>query len=118
MNHALLLTCDNKSIGVIRNPYERVVTEYFYSFNYIGFDKWLTDHAPKSQVELYKDCDYIVNFNDWQQELKEFKLHPKDTSILDDVKIIEDWRRWYTIKSKTYVAVLFKDDIMTYGYSF
>ena len=41
-----------------------------------------------------------------------------DTSILDDVKIITDWQRWYTIKSKNYVAVLYKDDITTYGYTF
>jgi len=114
----LLLNCDNHSIGVIRNPFERVVTEYFYSFNYIGFDKWVTKFTPIPQVELFKDCDYIVNYSDWQQELKEFDLHPKDTSILDDVKIVEDWKRWYTIKSKTHIAILYKDDITTYGYSF
>ena len=118
MSPPLLLNCDNHSIGVIRNPFERVVTEYFYSFNYIGFDKWVTKFTPIPQVELFKDCDYIVNYSDWQQELKEFDLHPKDTSILDDVKIVEDWKRWYTIKSKTHIAILYKDDITTYGYSF
>ena len=118
MSQTLFLTCDDKSIGVVRNPYERVVTEYFYSFNYIGFDNWITEFTPLPQVELYKDCDYIINYSDWQQELKELDLHPKDTSILEDVKIVEDWRRWYTIKSKTHVAVLYKDDITTYGYSF
>ena len=115
---SLKLKYKNNSIGVVRNPYERVVTEYFYSFNYIGFDKWVTEYTPKLQVELYKDCDYIINFNDWQQELKELNLHPKDTSVLEDVKIVTDWKRWYTMKSKTYIAVLYKDDIMTYGYSF
>ena len=115
---SLKLKYKNNSIGVIRNPYERVVTEYFYSFNYIGFDKWITDFTPTPQVELYKDCDFIINFSDWQQELKEFDLHPKDTSILEDVKIVTDWQRWYTMKSKTYIAVLYKDDIVTYGYSF
>lgn len=118
MSQPLLLTCDNHSIGVVRNPFERVVTEYFYSFNYIGFDKWATEFTPTPQVELFKDCDYIVNYSDWQQELKEFDLHPKDTSILDDIKIVEDWKRWYTIKSKTHIAILYKDDITTYGYSF
>ena len=118
MSLPLLLDCDNHSVGVVRNPFERVVTEYFYSFNYIGFDKWVTKFTPIPQVELFKDCDYIVNYSDWQQELKEFDLHPKDTSILDDVKIVEDWRRWYTIKSKTHIAILYKDDITTYGYSF
>jgi len=114
-----LILKDNKNkIGVVRNPYERVVTEYFYSFNYIGFDKWLTEFTPAPQVELYKNCDIIINFNDWQKELQELNLQPKDTSILDDIKIITDWQRWYTIKSKNYVAVLYKDDITTYGYTF
>ena len=89
-----LILKDNKNkIGVVRNPYERVVTEYFYSFNYIGFDKWLTQFTPAPQVELYKNCDIIINFNDWQKELQELNLQPKDTSILDDVKIITDWQR-------------------------
>ena len=64
----LIIKDKNNTIGVVRNPYERVVTEYFYSFNYIGFDKWVTECTPKPQVELYKDCDYIINFNDWEQE--------------------------------------------------
>ena len=53
MSQPLLLTCDNKTIGVVRNPFERVVTEYFYSFNYIGFDKWITKFTPTPQVELF-----------------------------------------------------------------
>ena len=53
MSQPLLLNCDNHSIGVVRNPFERVVTEYFYSFNYIGFDKWATEFTPTPQVELY-----------------------------------------------------------------
>ena len=115
---SLTLKYKNNSIGVVRNPYERVVTEYFYSFNYIGFDKWVAEFTPTLQVELYKDCDYIVNFADCKKELEELNLHPKDTSILEDVKIVTDWQRWYTMKSKTYIAVLYKDDIVTYGYSF
>ena len=37
---SLILKDKKKTIGVVRNPYERAVTEYFYAFNYIGFDKW------------------------------------------------------------------------------
>ena len=48
----LIIKDKNNTIGVVRNPYERVVTEYFYSFNYIGFDKWVTECTPKPQVEL------------------------------------------------------------------
>ena len=114
-----LILKDNKNkIGVVRNPYERVVTEYFYSFNYIGFDKWLTQFTPAPQVELYKNCDIIINFNDWQKELQELNLQPKDTSILDDVKEIDGWRNWYTLHTRTTIGVLYKEDIITYGYSY
>ena len=51
MSQPLLLNCDNHSIGVVRIPFERVVTEYYYSFNYIGFDKWATKFTPTPQVE-------------------------------------------------------------------
>ena len=114
-----LILKDNKNkIGVVRNPYERVVTEYFYSFNYIGFDKWLTQFTPAPQVELYKNCDIIINFDDWQKELQELNLQPKDTSILDDVKEIDGWRNWYTLHTRTTIGVLYKEDIITYGYSY
>ena len=114
-----LILKDNKNkIGVVRNPYERVVTEYFYSFNYIGFDKWLTQFTPAPQVELYKNCDIIINFDDWQKELQELNLQPKDTSILDDVKEIDGWRNWYTLHSRSTIGVLYKEDIITYCYSY
>lgn len=115
---SLILKDKKKTIGVVRNPYERAVTEYFYAFNYIGFDKWCLKFPLEAQTKLYKDCDYIVNFSAWEDELKELNLHPKDTSVLEDVKIVTDWKRWYTIKSKTNIAVLYKDDIMTYGHRF
>ena len=79
MSQSLFLTCDDKSIGVVRNPYERVVTEYFYSFNYIGFDNWVTEFTPPPQVELYKDCDYIVNYSDWQQAVSYTHLRAHET---------------------------------------
>ena len=114
----LILKTNNKTIGVVRNPYHKAIADYYASLNYIGFDKWIHKSMPPQQVSLYKNCDYIIRYESWKQDLEELKLHPKDTSILDDVKIITDWQRWYTIKSKNYVAVLYKDDITTYGYTF
>ena len=118
MNQNLLLNCDNQKIGVVRNPYERAVTEYFYDLNYIGFDRWLIKHSPTLQTTLYHKCDYIVSFEDWKNELSNLDLHPKDTSILEGVKPIADWRRWYTMKSKTLVTKLYWDDIKTFGYRY
>ena len=114
----LIVKCKNKTIGVIRNPYERAVSEYFVSLNYIGFDKWIYDFTPEQQTDLYKDCDYIIRYESWEQDLKDLNLHPKDTSILDDVKEIDGWRNWYTLHSRSTIGVLYKEDIITYGDSY
>jgi len=118
MNQSLLLNYDNKSIGVVRNPYERLVALYMQSFDFIGFDKWVLKNRPELQTVLYKDCDFLIRFEAWQEELKFHDLHPKDTSILQDEQITMMWDNWYTIKSKTLVYGLYHRDIETYGYSF
>ena len=82
MNQSLLLHYDNKTIGVVRNPYERVVNLYMESLDYIGLDNWIAKYPPEKQVVLYKNCDHLVRFEAWEDELKFAKLHPKDTSIL------------------------------------
>ena len=79
----LIVKCKTKTIGVIRNPYERAVSEYYASLNYIGFDKWIYKFTPEQQTDLYKDCDYIIRYESWKQDLKDLDLHPKDTSILE-----------------------------------
>jgi hypothetical protein len=114
----LILKYEEQSIGIVRNPYERLVSMYFGSLNYIGFDKWIEQNKPEKQVILFKDCDILVRFEAWEEELKFHNLHPKDTSILDDEQITPMWDRWYTIKSKTLVYGLYYEDIETYGYSF
>lgn len=118
MNQSLLLNYDNKTIGVVRNPYERVVSLYMQGLDYIGFDKWLVKNKPEKQVVLYKDCDHLVRFEDWETELKLFDLHPKDTSILQDESVVPMYDKWYTMKTKTLVYSMYHEDIEYYGYSF
>ena len=119
MSQSLLLNCDDgSSIGVVRNPFERVISEYYASINYIGLDAWLAECPLKSQVELYKNCDYLITFDTWETDLELWNLHPKDTSILESVKVIPMWNRWYTLKTRTLVARIYKDDITTFGYSY
>ena len=118
MNQSLLLTYDSKSIGVIRNPYERLVALYQQGFDFIGFDNWIVKNKPELQTVLYKDCDYIIRFEAWQDELKFHNLHPKDTSILEDEQVTMMWDNWYTMKTKTLVYSIYRKDIETYGYSF
>ena len=113
-----IVKCKTKTIGVIRNPYERAVSEYYASLNYIGFDKWIYEFTPEQQTDLYKDCDYIIRYESWKQDLKDLDLHPKDTSILESLKVNEDWRNWYTLRTRTIIAELYLKDITTYGYSY
>ena len=49
MSQSLYLVSNKTKIGVIRNPYERAVTEYQNSLNYIGFDEWLQANPMQSQ---------------------------------------------------------------------
>ena len=114
----LIVKCKNKTIGVIRNPYERAVSEYFVSLNYIGFDKWIYEFTPKQQTDLYKDCDYIIRLEAWERDLKDLDLTPEDTSILESIKVVYDWKSWYTLRTRTIIAQLYHNDITTYGYSY
>ena len=114
----LILKTNNKTIGVVRNPYHKAIADYYASLNYIGFDKWIHKSMPPQQVSLYKDCDYIIRYESWKQDLKELKLHPKDTSILESLKVNQDWRNWYTLRTRTMIAELYHNDIVTYGYSY
>ena len=66
---SLILQCDNETIGVVRNPYERIVSLYIQSLDYIGMDAWVDKSTPELQTVLYKDCDHIVRFEAWKEEL-------------------------------------------------
>ena len=114
----LILKTNNKTIGVVRNPFHKAIADYYASLNYIGFDRWIHESMPPQQVSLYKDCDYIIRYESWKQDLKDLDLHPKDTSILESLKVNEDWRNWYTLRTRTMIAELYHNEIVTYGYSY
>ena len=65
---------------------------------------------------MYQECDHLVRFEAWEEELKFKNLHPKDTSILSSEEITPMWDRWYTLKTKTLVYLMYQKDIETYGY--
>ena len=76
----LILKTNNKTIGVVRNPFHKAIADYYASLNYIGFDKWIMI-LPPQQVSLYKDCDYIIRYESWKQDLG-IKTTPQDTSMM------------------------------------
>jgi hypothetical protein len=119
MNQSLYLEYDNGSIGVIRNPYERLVALYRGSWKWTGFDNWIKESKLQSQVELYKDCDMIITLENWEQDLIALNIEQvTNSSILMEQTIAEDYRRWYTDKSLNMTAELVKPDLVTYGYSY
>ena len=114
----MILSYQDETIGIIRNPYERVVSAYFKSLNYKGLDLWVKENPLQLQTEMYQECDHLVRLEAWEEELKFKNLHPKDTSILSSEEITPMWDRWYTLKTKTLVYLMYQKDIETYGYSF
>lgn len=117
MSQNLFLESAKVKIGVIRNPFERAVTEYQNSINYIGFDIWLNSNVMRSQKEIYKDCNILIRLEDWKHELEELELPVEDTSVLENLFVAPMWKQWYTLKSRTSVADLYKEDIITFGYT-
>lgn len=114
----LILQYENETIGVVRNPYERLIALYIQSFEFIGLDNWIDKYKPELQSVMYKDCQHLIRFEAWKEELKFHNLHPKDTSILDDEEVTMMWDKWYTLNTKTHVYELYHTDITKYGYSF
>ena len=90
MNQSLYLEYDKGTIGVIRNPYERVVALYRSSWDWIGFEKWIDKSNLQSQVDLYKECNEIITLENWEQDLIALKIDEvTNSSILIELKIIE-----------------------------
>ena len=63
MNQSLILKHDNKKIAVVRNTYERAVFHYMHSMDWVGFDTWLYEGKLSNQLELYKNCDYFIDWS-------------------------------------------------------
>ena len=126
MNQSLFLEYDKKgflttrsgSIGVIRNPYERLVSLYRDSWDWSGFEVWIKDNEIEGQWSLYKDCDYIISLEHWEQDLIALNVEPKNSSILMDQTFSDDWKRWYGKGLLDVVYPLVSKDLTTYGYSF
>lgn len=114
----ILITTNNKTIGVTRNPYERVVSLYMLSLEYVGLDKWIDKHKPIMQTEMFEKCDYLIRFENWEQELLDLEVEVIDKSEVEKSIEMYDWKGWYTLNTRSHVAELYHNDIITYGYSY
>ena len=119
MNQTILLDISDKQIGIVRNPYERIITLYRDSWDWIGLEKWLQKSIIEPQCELYKDCDAVVTLESWKDDFKSLGITPDKNSIeLLYKHYSEDYRRWYGQNLKDIVRPIVLLDLSTYGYRF
>lgn len=119
MKQSIILTSNKgKSIGVLSNTFERAAYHYLHDLDYIGFDNWLLKGRLKLQTDLYKDCDHMIEFSHWHEDLQKKQLWVDDVSQLESRKYISDYKRWYTIKSINLVSEMFREELLKYGYRY
>jgi len=118
MSQSLILNYGDEKIAVVRDTYERAVWSYMHGLDFIGFDNWLLQGNLASQVELYKDCNHFIDFKDWKNELELLNLHPEDTSVMEGLYSISDYKNWYTLKSLQVIFHLYKDELNQFGFSY
>jgi len=118
MNPSLFLHSNNKFIGVVRNPYERIVHAYIHGLYWIGLPEWLDETSILSQVETYKGADYIITLENWEQDLKHQKIKVNDPSPLPTTNIVRDYQRWFDKELLKKVKPLVQPDLDRWGYSF
>ena len=110
---------DNYKIGIIRNPYERIITSYKESWDWIGLADWIEKVGLGPQCELLSECDAIVCLEDWEIDFDALDLSPNKNSMNKLSKnYSQDYRRWYSQDMKDLVHQIVLPDLHTYGYRF
>lgn len=119
MSESSWIEVDNFKIGIVRNPYERIIHLYKEGWDYNGLEQWLEKQKVLPQSELYKDCDAVVCLESWERDFDELGITPdKNTFDKLESKYTSDYRRWYTQSLKDEVDQRVKQDLETYGYRF
>jgi len=118
MNPSLFLHSNNKFIGVVRNPYERIIAAYVDGLYWIGLSAWIDEIKPLSQVETYKGADYIITLENWEQDLHHQKIVVNDPSPLPTTRRVSNYQRWYSKELLKQVNPIVQPDLDRWGYSF
>ena len=120
MKQTIYVELSDYKISIIRNPYERIITLYRGSWNWIGLEDWIRKTNIKPQCELYENCDGIVRLEDWECDFTDLDLQVPDEKYMETLykKYSTDYTRWYGRNLKDMVAPLVKPDLDTYGYRF
>tara|TARA_B100001778_G_scaffold297379_1_gene270833 strand:+ start:7289 stop:7648 length:360 start_codon:yes stop_codon:yes gene_type:complete len=119
VNQTFCIDINDAKIAVVRNPYERIISLYRGSWNWIGILDWVQKYQLKPQCELYKDYDYVICLESWEDDCNVLGITPDKNSMeMLKKKYSEDYRRWYGRTLLKIVAPLVKPDLDTYGYRF
>ena len=119
MNESFWIEIDTLKVGILRNPYERVIHLYKESWDWIGLEKWIEKTTITSQLELSKECDVVVCLESWEDDFKSLGITPDKNSMNKLCKhYSEDYRRWYSEEMKSLVDQIVRPDLDTYGYRF
>ena len=118
MSKSSWIELDNDKVGIVRNPYERIINLYKESWDWVGLETWLEKTKIEPQCELFKGKQTVC-LEDWQVDFDALDLSPDKNSMNKLYKhYSEDYRRWYSEEMKSLVHQIVLPDLHTYGYRF
>lgn len=139
INHFKPKCTDYFSFTVVRNPYSRTLSEYFYinksfynnpihSFNEVEFNKWMDtelikfdmDHKLPQYCFIDEPVDMVLKFETIQSDFKqltdqlgvEIELIHDNKSNVDKTKILEN----LSLETKQKIYNIFKRDFEEFNY--
>lgn len=127
--------------GVVRNPFDRVVSYYHHNlknrpkFN-LEFDEWVKTNLSQEsftkkqnflnmfEYDQQFSCDYIIRQDDIENGVRGLaeRLNIRDYKLQhikhNTERVEYDYRKFYNDETKQIVHDCFKDDIEHFGYGF
>ena len=105
-------------VGVVRNPYERLVASYYESWGYESFGQFLKSNVFRSQSYIYYGLP-VVSLNSWQEDLERIDFGSDEESVdLSSVEIYTDYKRYFNQELFEYVEPIVQPDIVKFGFTF
>lgn len=120
----------------VRNPYQKIISSYEYlqrfgggQFSAKNFEDFVDNFTDErmwpfnlGQSYYAKHCDYILRFENLDDDFKTIQEHfncDKPLSVINDIEYDKyNWKQYYTQQTKLKVEKLYKEDIDLFGYEF